>query len=158
MQEDSMHNATVAFANDEQFQAVLELLARSGLPIDGLAAHQATTLVALQAEKVAGCAAWERYGDAALLRSVAVEPALRNQGLGQLLLEELLARVQADGIQSLYLLTESAATYFTRWGFEPVARAAVAPTVQSSIEFTSACPQSAQAMHLALVPARVARS
>jgi amino-acid N-acetyltransferase len=51
-------------------------------------------------------------------------------------------------VSTLYLLTETAADFFTRCGFVPVERSAVAPAVQQSVEFHSVCPQSAQAMVL----------
>ena len=47
---------------------------------------------------------------------------------------------------SIYLLTTTAERYFPKFGFEPVARADVPATVQTSIEFTSACPSSATVM------------
>jgi len=129
---------------------VLALLARSGLPEAGLAAHLATTLVARQKGQVVGSVALELYGEAALLRSVAVAPELRGRGLGQRLTNSALALARQAGVRRLYLLTESAADYFARQGFTPIPRGEVEGAVQKSVEFTSACPQSAQAMMLAL--------
>jgi len=55
-------------------------------------------------------------------------------------------------VATVYLLTETAAGFFPRFGFQPIQRAEVAPAVQQSIEFTSACPASAQPMRLVLEP------
>lgn len=41
----------------------------------------------------------------------------------------------------MYLLTDTTGEYFPRLGFHPVA-----PAIQASVEFTSACPQSALVM------------
>ncbi len=101
---------------------VLDLLTRCGLPQDGLAAHVADALVAVQAGRVVGSAALEHYGDAALLRSVAVDPAWRGQGLGDRLVAAALAHARTRGVADVYLLTETAADYFARRGFAPVAR------------------------------------
>ncbi|HJW82717.1 MAG TPA: amino acid acetyltransferase, partial [Anaerolineae bacterium] len=57
--------------------AIFTLLQRSSLPQDGLADHLAATLVARDGDRVVGSAALELYGESALLRSVAVDAALR---------------------------------------------------------------------------------
>ncbi|MCC6168281.1 MAG: GNAT family N-acetyltransferase [Caldilineaceae bacterium] len=144
--------ATVRFerVTPAQFGDVLALLAQSGLPADGLAGHWAATLVALQAERVVGSAALELYGTAALLRSVAVAQPRRGQGIGRHLTAAALDLARAHGVRQVYLLTETAPDFFAGLGFRPVSRAAVAPAVQQSVEFVSACPQSAQAMLLDL--------
>lgn len=121
-------------ANVDDLSAIMELLARSDLPQEGLSDHL-TTLVARADQTVIGNAALELYGTAALLRSVAVNQAFRGQGLG---------------ITHVYLLTETAAEFFPRFGFRPIARAQVPPAVQRSVEFTSVCPISALAMELHL--------
>src|SRR6266498_2663696 len=82
--------------------------------------------------RVVGSAALELYGEAALLRSVAVEPALRGQGLGRRLALAALDLAREHGAAEVYLLTETAAEFFSRLGFRPIARAEVAPEVQRS--------------------------
>ncbi|RME77382.1 MAG: GNAT family N-acetyltransferase [Chloroflexi bacterium] len=131
--------------------AVLDLLGHCGLPTDGLADHWAAVLVARDGEQVAGCAGLELYGQYALLRSVAVAPAYRGCGLGRQLTGQALQMARGRGVRQVYLLTETAADYFPRFGFQPVDRTAVPEAVRQSVEFTSACPQSAQAMALVLV-------
>src|SRR5271157_2105652 len=81
-------------ATDTDLPAILELLAINHLPADGLAAHIHTAFIAHQAGQCVGSGALEIYGQAALLRSVAVAPALQRQGLGQRLIDAalLLAR------------------------------------------------------------------
>jgi amino-acid N-acetyltransferase len=129
---------------------VLDLLAESGLPEAGLAEHVATTLVAQVDGRIVGSAGLEVYERAALLRSVAVDTTLRGQGVGGQLVESALALAQARQVREIYLLTETAADYFSRYGFVPVDRAVVDSQVVGSVEFTSACPVSAQAMQLVL--------
>jgi amino-acid N-acetyltransferase len=46
----------------------------------------------------------------------------------------------------VYLLTTTAERFFRTFGFERIERAAVPQSVQTSIEFTSACPSSATVM------------
>ena len=137
---------TIGAARNSDLPAVLALLERSGLPQDGLSEHVATTLVARDGDAIVGSAALEVYGRAALLRSVAVDSALRGQGLGQRLTRAALDLAQQRGISTVYLLTETAGDFFPRFGFHPTERAAVEPAVQQSIEFTSACPASARVL------------
>lgn len=50
----------------------------------------------------------------------------------------------------VYLLTETAAEFFSRFGLSVVDRTQVPPAVSRSVEFTSACPENALAMVLRL--------
>src|SRR5579859_3752098 len=126
--------------------AILELLAKIKLPPDGLAAHLQTTLVAYQAEQCVASSALEIYGDAALLRSVAVTPWLQRHGLGRRLVEAALALARKHGVSEVFLLTESASDFFLQLGFIASSRGEVPIAVQQSVEFTTACPQSALVM------------
>lgn len=131
---------------------MLALLARSDLPGDGLAEHAATLLVARDGDRVVGSAALELYGHAALLRSVAVDAERRGTGLGQRLTDAALDLARQRGVRAVYLLTETAAEFFPRFGFRTLARDAVDPAVRESVEFTTLCPASATAMVLDLTP------
>jgi amino-acid N-acetyltransferase len=125
---------------------VLGLLERAHLPLDGLVEHLSTTLVARQSGRVVGSAALEVYNDGALLRSVAVDPALRGTGLGHRLTEAATARAIEMGVPALYLLTTTAEQFFPKFGFSRIERQDVPMGVQQSVEFRSACPASAVVM------------
>lgn len=133
-------------ARPSDLAAVLALLTRVGLPQEGVELRLSTTVVAREVGQVIGCATLEVYGAVALLRSVAVDPDYRGRGLGQHFVEECLQEARKRGIQEVYLLTETAQDYFPRFGFRPVERSAVAPAIHASVEWTSACPETAQAM------------
>jgi amino-acid N-acetyltransferase len=130
--------------------ALFALLEDSGLPTAGLAAHLATTLVAHDGERLVGSAALELYGSEALLRSVAVAAPLRGQGLGEQLTHSALELARLHCVQQVSLLTETAQQFFARFGFHPIARTEVSSALHQSIEWTSACPVTAQAMTLRL--------
>jgi len=146
---------TIASALTDDLPEVLTLLARSELPGDGLAEHAATLLVARTGGRIVGSAALELYGGAALLRSVAVEADQRGTGLGQRLTNAALDLARQRGVRRVYLLTETAADFFPRFGFRTIARDAVDPAVRGSVEFTTLCPASATAMVLELAADRV---
>jgi amino-acid N-acetyltransferase len=115
-----------------------------------LVGHLATLLIARQSGAIVGSAALEVYPDGALLRSVAVVPELQGHGLGRELTNAAIHLAQDLQVTAIYLLTTTAEEYFPQFGFERIARADVPATVQTSIEFTSACPSSAVVMRKAL--------
>lgn len=137
-------------AQAEDLEAVLTLLSDNGLPLDGLADHLETLLVARRVGRVIGSAALEVYPDGSLLRSVAVQAESRSLRLGRALTDAVLALASERGSPAVYLLTTTAADYFSKFGFERIAREDVPATVRTSVEFTSACPASATAMRLRL--------
>ncbi|HEU5103832.1 MAG TPA: arsenic resistance N-acetyltransferase ArsN2 [Roseiflexaceae bacterium] len=142
---------TIARLHTAELPLLLALLERSGLPCDGVNDHLATAIVAHDQGEVVGSAALELYGASALLRSVAVDGRLQRRGLGRQLVQSALDIARQRGVEQVYLLTETAPDFFARLGFMLIERATVPPAVQQSVEFTSACPASAQAMALDLL-------
>ncbi len=139
-------SVTIEPARPEDLPAIASLLERGHLPLAGVAEHLGTAVVAREGNRLAGCAAVELYGEAALLRSVAVDHAFRGLGLGIRLTEAALTTARTRGVHAVYLLTETAVGFFPRFGFRPIPRTEVSPAVRRSVEFTTACPESAQAM------------
>ena len=60
--------------------------------------------------------------------------------------EAAVSLAQSVGMPAVYLLTTSAESYFPKFGFVPVTREQVPASVKQSIEFGSACPESAIVM------------
>jgi len=131
-------------------EEILQLVEQNDLPTDGLQAHLGTALVARQGGRIVGTAALELYADGALLRSVAVAPELQHRGVGRLLTDAALALARELGAPAVYLLTTTAEEYFPKFGFQRIERTAVPPTLQASVELTSACPSTACVMRKAL--------
>jgi amino-acid N-acetyltransferase len=100
--------------------------------------------------RLVGVAATERYGPAAVLRSVAVASPSRGRGLGRALVARALADARAAGVGEAWLLTEPAEPFFAGQGWSRADRAAAPAPVASSVEFVSACPATAVAMRLRL--------
>ena len=130
-----------------ELEGVLALLRRLGLPIEGLAEHAGTALVARErGGAIVGSAALEVHGSEALLRSVAVDPAWQGSGLGRRLTQAALGLASRLGLSRVYLLTETAEKFFPKFGFREVKRDEVPAGVRDSVEFRLACPASAVAM------------
>lgn len=142
---------TIETAQPGDRTEILQLLERSGLPVDGILDHFGTALVARADGRVVGTAALEVYRDGALLRSVAVDEAVRGSGIGHRLTEAALELATQLKIPAVYLLTTTAERYFPKFAFREISRDQVPATVQESVEFRSACPASAIVMRKTLV-------
>jgi amino-acid N-acetyltransferase len=138
----------IAPASSTDLPAVARLLEAHHLPTDDLASHVDSLWVARSDGRIVGSVALELYADGALLRSAAVDPAFKGQGLGRRLTEVALAAAGDRRLPAVYLLTTTAEDYFPRFGFERIAREDVPAAVRESVEFTSACPASAVVMRL----------
>jgi amino-acid N-acetyltransferase len=145
-----METYEITTAAEADWPSIAHLLAVSKLPVEGLAPHLGSALVARERDRIVGCAALELYGNDALLRSVAVDPSRKGSGLGTALTVGALELARRRQVRRVYLLTETAAAFFPRFGFATVERAAVPDAVRQSVEFTQLCPQSATVMLLEL--------
>lgn len=141
---------TITPALPADLQAILDLLERATLPRVGFEPHLGTALVAREDGGIVGSAVLELYGEAALLRSVAVAPERQGEGLGQALTAAALELARRRGVRTVYLLTETAARFFPKFGFQAIDRADVDRAVLGSTEFTTACPASALVMATSL--------
>jgi amino-acid N-acetyltransferase len=146
-----MPDVLIDDATPTDANGVLGLLERTHLPTDGLLDHLSTTLVARESGRIVGSAALEIYNDGALLRSVAVDPAMQGTGLGHRLTEAVTERAIEMGVPALYLLTTTAEHFFPRFGFSRIEREDVPATVRQSVEFQSACPATAVVMRKLLI-------
>lgn len=137
-------------AEPEDWREIKSLLQEADLPLLGAEEHLEDFVLAHRAKETLGCGGWERYGEFALLRSVVVKAPERGKGVGLALLQHLLWKAQREHITHLYLLTTTAPEFFHRLGFRAITRQDVPCTVQTSVEFQEACPQSAIVMEIAL--------
>ena len=130
--------------------AIERLLSDLQLPVVGVEEWISEFWVAESGRKIVGVAGIELYGEGALLRSVAVDPAWRSGGLGRTLVDRALDAARDSGARVVFLLTTTAEKYFPRLGFVGTSRDQVPAGVQGSIEFREACPASAVVMRRAL--------
>lgn len=122
------------------------LLTASGLPLDGVREALPNFIVAEHEDDLVGVAGLEVCCDNALLRSVAVADGWRSHGVGRALVTRLIADAESRGVRALYLLTTTAEQYFPSFGFRKLSRDQVPEDVRATIEFQSACPDSATVM------------
>lgn len=133
--------------------ALERLLAAADLPVDELdAVLPGGLLIARAASRLVGAVALQPAGADGLLRSLVVDPAWRGRGLGVALLAAVETRARARGVGTLYLLTETAGSFFPRHGYVAADRASVPAAVGATAEFHSVCPGSAVCLAKPLRP------
>jgi amino-acid N-acetyltransferase len=126
---------------------VIALLDGAGLPTAGVVEliDGGHVLLAADAD-VIGCVALEPVGAQILLRSLAVAPHRRGEGLGRRLVDTALAAAAPDA--EVWALTETAEAFLAGHGFHTVDRAAVTGPVTTTGLWATACPASAVALRL----------
>jgi amino-acid N-acetyltransferase len=123
------------------------LLTAHGLPSVDVRSTPAAFYVALDDDDDrVGVGGVEPHGTDGLLRSVVVEPSVRGEGYGGDLCAALEDRARTDGIDTLYLLTTTAAGFFGARGYEPIDRADAPPSIRSTAQFDDLCPATATCM------------
>ena len=142
--------ASIEDARADDTASIREVLAAVGLPTAGVGAPRGRFVVVREGHAVVGCAGLEVYGDAALLRSLAVLPAYRGRGLGGRLAREIVERARLLGARQALLLTTSVAAMAAGMGFEAVPRDQVPAEVRDSWEFKADCCGSATCMRMTL--------
>lgn len=142
-----------------EYERLAAMLAAEGLPADDLRCAYNRFYALEDGGAVLGYAGLERREGAALLRSVVVAPDRRGGGIGRRMTEALLGEAAALGHTELHLLTQTAAAFFERLGFERVPRAHAPAGIAASAQFTTLCPASAVLMRRRLreSPAHAAR-
>ncbi len=136
----------ITAAKREDLPEISTLLEECELPREGLATHLSTTLVARKGKEIVGCSALELYQEFALLRSVAVKPSFRKQGMALRLTRAALDLAKHHKVTEVYLLTETATGLFSKIGFTHIQRSNVPENIQHSAEFTTLCPETAMVM------------
>jgi amino-acid N-acetyltransferase len=127
--------------------AIRALLINAALPILDLdSAAGLRFWVAEDGDQLIGAIGLEPFGATGLLRSLVVSPSHRQHGLGSTLVSILEQEVNAQGVQALVLLTETAEAFFRRRGYRVIERSIVPDEIKQSAEFRSLCPASAVCM------------
>ena len=134
----------IRVAGTEDLPEVEQLLEAAGLTREGLAAcaRDGLLLVARADDGcLMGCVALEMFGEAALLRSLAVTAVARGHGLGSALLARALDHAWAAGGHDAWLLTVTARPFFAARGWQAASRAA-APSPRRTRQSTLRRPAS----------------
>ncbi|HUO18427.1 MAG TPA: arsenic resistance N-acetyltransferase ArsN2 [Steroidobacteraceae bacterium] len=140
----SVSPARAASADD--LIAIRALLESAGLPTSDLESARPQFVAIREQGKLIAAGALQRFGAAALLRSVAVSADSRGMGCGGLIVAELERLAREAGVERLILLTQTAARFFAQRGYQVMERGSAPVEVQGSEEFRCLCPGSAVCM------------
>lgn len=126
-------------------EKVLDLLNGSALPIVDLTdVKMKNFMIAKDKDgSIIGVVGVELYQENGLLRSLAVHPAHRKKGLGSRLTRKIESFARTNGVTTLYLLTMTAADFFSKIGYEMTQRDSVPDSIRKTEEFSNMCPVSA---------------
>ncbi|HJS85707.1 MAG TPA: arsenic resistance N-acetyltransferase ArsN2, partial [Acetobacteraceae bacterium] len=91
-----------------------------------------------------GYGGFELYASHVLLRSIVVLPRHRGHGIGERIVQELMAQAHGAGARQAYLLTTTAQSYFERLGFRSVDRASAPEAILATTQAEGLCPASAK--------------
>ena len=142
---DAIHIENLS-ANDKK--SVLDLLNEAELPIEDLTDEKMKNFMIAKAKdgSIIGVVGVEIYRGSGLLRSLAVHTAYRGTGLGSLLTRKIESFARRKGIKVLYLLTVTAADFFTKIGYQVTQRDNLPAPIRKTEEFKNLCPVSAKCL------------
>ena len=148
-------DTAIPVANIVKLQATdlaqLEFLLRDNqLPSDDCAIQLDAFFGIFDDARLIAAGGLEAAGDYALLRSIVVDAEFRSMGLAARLTEFFIAEASARRLQALFLLTETADCYFSRFGFVPAERDEAPVAITETRQFDVLCPESAVFMRLDL--------
>ncbi|MFC5846931.1 GNAT family N-acetyltransferase [Deinococcus petrolearius] len=126
-------------AAPEDLSVIVDLLERCGLHTASVTPEGSTYWVAELNGVPGGCIGLEHGEGASLIRSTAVLPEARSQGLGRALVQSALTHASLRGDRRVYLFSQEAGDYWARFSFVPATVADIeaalpgAPQVRSGL-------------------------
>jgi amino-acid N-acetyltransferase len=126
--------------------AIISLLQSEKLPVSDLPPNLPHFLMATDNGIVVGAIGLEIYERNGLLRSLVVKKEYRSLQIAAGLVSELEKAARHAGLQTIYLLTETAQHYFSKKGYAIIPRSEAPASLQQSSEFSHVCPTTAVLM------------
>lgn len=128
-------------------RGAVALLRSAGLPVSDLTdAHLSNFYYSGSVAEPNGIIGLELYGMHALLRSLVVAVSMRSTGLGSALLDHAESHARRAGVQSIYLLTTTAESFFSHRGYVLTRRDDAPASIRATREFADICPASSAFM------------
>jgi amino-acid N-acetyltransferase len=136
-----------SFASSDDEIQIKDLLSECGLPRQDISASHLKHFLILKDEmRTVGVVGLEVFDHLALRRSLAVRVQDRNRGWASQLIARAEEYARSLGVKALYLLTLTAADFFTRRGYKRTDRDGVPAPLQETAEFRNLCPATAVCM------------
>jgi amino-acid N-acetyltransferase len=139
-------------AGPEYREAIISLLRSAGLPVEDLPQQLQNFFTATDNGFVVGVIGLETYDRNGLLRSLVVKPEYQKLKIAAALVSKVENLGRSLGLDSIYLLTETAKDYFGRKGYEQIVRTQAPESLNQSTEFSHVCPGTAILMKKTISP------
>ena len=135
----------IAPASQNSFSGAIDLLKKNNLPTEDL--HPGTQLFVVEEDNIviATVAVEYDYNDA-LLRSLSVSEEKRTLGIGKKLVGFIEDYVKRQGVQNIFLLTTTAADFFSGRGYKIIDRTNIPAFIQNTKEYSVLCASSSTLM------------
>ena len=131
----------------DELLPLIRLLESAGLPTSDLTTTSLGHFLSLRdGRTLVGAVGLDIVGEVALLRSLVVDTARRQRGLGEALVRAAEAHAAKHGVRQLYLLTTTADRFFTSRGYVDADRAHAPDTIRRMPQFAELCPASSSFM------------
>jgi len=145
--EELMEKTKIEAARNTDRSTIQTMLRENDLPSEDFDEHLNHFLVAKNGENViVGAVGLEVYNHQAMIRSLVVAQASRNGGIGNELVDGIMAHADELRVRELYLLTTTAEHFFRKYGFKRIERDSLPESIKATKEFTSLCPSTAVCM------------
>ncbi len=138
-------------ARSHEMDVIKNELGQAGLPTLDISEEVLIFGLYDNEDLLVGTGGLELYPPYALLRSVSVKPSERSKGFGKYLVRGIETFARNKGVEHLYLLTTTAASFFENNGYQVSDRRNAPEAIQSTAEFSALCPSTAILMYKKLV-------
>lgn len=126
--------------------AIVNLLETYELPSTDIKDHLGNFFVAKESNQLVGVGGYETYKEYALLRSFAVYESHKGLGIAENVFNLLEKKAASSGVQSFYLLTNTAIKYFERFEFSACSRSNAPEVIRGTKQFGGLCPDTVTMM------------
>lgn len=149
-----MSSISINHAQTKDFEPIINLLHQYNLVIQDINLSRQYFIVLNDGDKTCACGAIEFYQPYGLIRSVAVTPDNAKRGYASKIISKLEKVASSNEITELYLLTETAESFFTKLGFKKIDRELAPDTIKQTNQFSELCPMTATVMTKPIIPSK----
>lgn len=133
-------------ARNSDITDIRQLLESYDLPASDIEAHLHNFIVVNDDAGLIAVGGYEDCEQYGLIRSFAVKPEYKGQGIAEAIYAQLTKVAIGSGKQGFYLLTTTASDYFSRLDFSVCDRSEVPECIRATKQFSDLCPGSATVM------------
>ena len=135
---------------DEEREGLDHLLRSDQLCFNDINAHGVHLFGVHLKDELIGYFGYELFENQALFRSMIVVPEAKNKGYGTLIWHKAKEKLHSEGVNEVYLLTNTAAPFFSKQGFIEIDRGSAPAAILATNEFKEFCPADSVCMKINL--------